>query len=102
MKELAIKYEALRKRTQEVIEKCAEMSPSVVEGYITKILSRNLDESVATTTVSKKLYDRFANIYPSHINWVFYTAWKFNPVAPAKNKKDPGTVVHDHCFNYHG
>ncbi len=90
VKELGIKYEAIRKRTQQQMDNCAEMSKPVVDGYIEKILSRNLDESIAATTVSKSLYERFANIYPDHINWLFYVAWGFKPVAPAKNRRDPG------------
>lgn len=58
---------------------CAHMSRAVIENYISKILSHNLD--ISTAEISKLLYVRFADIYPATITWVFYTAWSFNPVS---------------------
>ncbi len=58
------------------------MTKSVVEQYITKILAANQADSVQTIDVSKLLYERFNDIYPGHITWIFYTAWKFKPYDP--------------------
>jgi len=62
--------------------KCADMSPSTIENYITQILKANHGDVVKTTDVSRLLYERFNDIYSIRIRWLFYTAWNFNPVDP--------------------
>lgn len=78
---LTANYEAIRNRLKVTMATCADMSTVTINKYISKILSHNLDKT--TIEVSKLLYERFADIYPPTITWVFYTAWNFNPVSGA-------------------
>ncbi len=69
----------------------SNMSPTQISGYITKILDRNKG-TADTSSVSKQLYDRFADIYyPTNMNWIFYTAsvlaWNFNPELTANTDR---------------
>lgn len=59
---------------------CASMSTSTIEKYMNKILSSKQKDSDTTSDVSRSLYERFDDIYPSNINWVFYTVWDFYPL----------------------
>lgn len=76
---LTANYGAIRNRLQATMDKCAEMSTTVIENYIKKILEHNQEKY--TNEVCKLLDDRFADIYPTKIAWIFYTAWDFNPVS---------------------
>jgi len=55
------------------------MNRPIIEKYLNQILGPKQDVSDTTVEVSQPLYERFDNIYPSHINWVFYTVWNFHP-----------------------
>ncbi len=72
--------DAVLKRATDVINTCASMNKPIIEKYINKIVGPKQAESDTTVEVSQALYERFDNIYPSHINWVFYTVWNFHPV----------------------
>jgi len=82
IQELESQYEAVRLRLEKEISTCAPTDLSTkIHEYITKILSRNQADSVSSWSITVMLYERFGDIYPNH-NWIFYAAWKFNPVAP--------------------
>lgn len=71
--------DAVLKRTTDVMNTCADMSKSAIEKEINRILGPKQSNSDTTTEVSQTLYKRFDDVYPSNINWIFYTVWNFHP-----------------------
>ncbi len=77
---LATNYDMIRERVKGAMKSCATLDKSVIDKYISKILSVNQEDSVQTINVSQLLYNHFADIYPVEIVWVFYTAWNYDAV----------------------
>jgi len=102
IKELSTKYAAVKARVGNVMEQCAlGYNSHKIDEYITKILSRHQDASVAPSTITKLLYERFGDVYYGHINWIFYAAWKFNPLPQGDNAKRETHVKMDNLASYY-